>query len=106
MAGARAVSRSAPCLRCGEFPLQEFALFEQRGAIDWASLPPGAEQTVHGVKTRSYNTPTGTVVVWAAHGVVLTCIGDAPPDQLMVAVHGVVDRPVAGGRAPGLCQGR
>jgi negative regulator of sigma E activity len=66
------------------------SLFEQRGAIDWGSLPAGSEQMVHGVPTRRYDTPTGTAVVWAAHGVVVTCVGDAPPDQLMLAVHDVV----------------
>ena len=66
------------------------SLFEQRGAIDWGSLPAGFEQTVHGVPTRRYSTPTGTTVVWAARGVVVTCVGDAPPDQLMLAVHDVV----------------
>jgi hypothetical protein len=66
------------------------SLFEQRGAIDWAALPAGSEQMVHGVRTRRYGTPTGTAVVWAARGVVVTCVGDAPSDQLMRAVHDVV----------------
>ncbi len=66
------------------------SLFEQRGTIDWASLPAGSERTVDGVQTRTYSTPTGTVVVWAQRGVVITCVGDAPTDQLMLAVHGVV----------------
>jgi hypothetical protein len=66
------------------------SLFEQRGTIDWGSLPAGSDQTVHGVRTRRYSTPTGTAVVWAARGVAVTCVGDAPGDQLTLAVRDVV----------------
>ncbi len=66
------------------------SLFEQRGAIDWASLPSGAQEQLHGVSTRRYDAPTGTAFVWAARGVVVTGVGDAPADQLTLAVSDVI----------------
>ena len=66
------------------------SLFEQRGAVDWGSLPAGTTQEIHGVETRAYATPTTSAVVWGVHGVVVTCVSDAPPDQVMLAVRDVV----------------
>jgi negative regulator of sigma E activity len=66
------------------------SLFEQRGTVDWASVPAGTRHDVHGVQTRAVATPTTSAVVWGAHGVVVTCVSDAPPDQAMLAVRDVV----------------
>jgi sigma-E factor negative regulatory protein RseB len=66
------------------------SLFEQRGTVDWESLPAGTTQHVHRVETRAYATPTTSAVVWGVHGVVITCISDGPPDEVMQAVRDVV----------------
>ncbi len=66
------------------------SLFEQPGTVDWDALPAGDEQRVHGVETRAYPTPTTSAVVWGLHGVVITCVSDAPPDQAQLAVQDVV----------------
>ncbi len=62
------------------------SLFEQRGSLDWDSIPPGETSRIEGVRTRTYVAPTAHVVVWAADGLVITCVSDAPPDE----VHRVV----------------
>jgi hypothetical protein len=66
------------------------SLFEQRGTVDWDAMPAGDDAAVRGVDTRAYATPTTTAVVWGAHGVVITCVSDAPPDQVQRAVRDVV----------------
>jgi len=71
------------------------SLFEQRGTIDWGALPPGRAGRLDDVDLRSYDAPTTSAVVWGAHGLVITCISDAPPDEAMLAVHDVV-----GGASP------
>jgi hypothetical protein len=66
------------------------SLFEQHGTLDWAALPDGSSPQVDGVPTRLVATPTTSAVVWDARGIVTTCISDAPPDQLMLAVRNLV----------------
>ena len=66
------------------------SLFEQPGSVDWDALPSGADRSAHGVATRAYATPTTTAVVWGVHGVAITCVSDAPPDQVQLAVRDVV----------------
>ena len=66
------------------------SLFEQRGTIDWSALPPGTAGTWQGVDLRSYAASTTGAVVWGAHGLVITCVSDAPPDQATLAVHDVI----------------
>ncbi len=66
------------------------SLFEQHGTLDWASVPSGTTEHVDGVTTRLVATPTTSAAVWDAHGIATTCVSDAPPDQLLLAVHGLV----------------
>lgn len=66
------------------------SLFEQRGTVDWPSLAAGSDRQVEGFRTRRYDAPTTTAVVWSAHGVTVTCISDAPPDQVDIAVRGLL----------------
>jgi negative regulator of sigma E activity len=66
------------------------SLFEQPGSVDWDAMPAGDDARLHGVQTRTYTTPTTTAVVWGVHGVVITCVSDAPPDQVQLAVKDVV----------------
>jgi hypothetical protein len=66
------------------------SLFEERGTVDWGSLPAGTSSEVGGVAARAYETPTTSVVVWGAKGLVVTCVSDAPADQLALAARDVV----------------
>jgi len=66
------------------------SLFEQPGTVDWDAMPAGDDSRVHGVETRAYATPTTSAVVWGLHGVVITGVSDAPPDQVQRAVRDVV----------------
>jgi sigma-E factor negative regulatory protein RseB len=66
------------------------SLFEQRGAIDWSALPPGTAGKWQGIDLRSYAASTTGAVVWGSHGLVITCVSDAPPDQATLAVHDVI----------------
>ena len=67
------------------------SLFEQRGTLDWGSVTRGATRRVDGVAARLVATPTTSAVVWDARGGVITCVADAPPDQVMLAVQSLVD---------------
>ena len=64
------------------------SLFEQRGRVDWVSLPSGRDAIVAGVRTRAYGTATGDVVVWAdaADHLVVTAVGDGPSGTLSAVV--------------------
>lgn len=62
------------------------SVFQRSGRLDWDALPPGTSAEIDGVRARSYATPTGTLVVWGDRDVVLTAVGDGPPD----AVIGIV----------------
>ncbi len=59
------------------------SLFEQSGDVDWDALPHGVERDVEGTRTRSFSTATATVVVWGQGGLTITCVGDAPHDELV-----------------------
>jgi MucB/RseB family protein len=57
------------------------SVFEQQGELDWSSLPPGGSDTsLADTRTRLYHEPSGDVAVWARHGLVYTCVTDAPSD--------------------------
>jgi sigma-E factor negative regulatory protein RseB len=63
------------------------SVFEQRGELDWGSLPSGGtDTTVSDQRTLAYETAAGTVMFWNVSGSVYTCISDAPAD----AVTGIV----------------
>jgi sigma-E factor negative regulatory protein RseB len=61
------------------------SIFEQRGRVDWGALPPGHGGSIGTVRARTYSTAVGTVVVWAHHDLVLTAVGDGPPDAVVAA---------------------
>lgn len=64
------------------------SVFEQQGALDWSSLPPGGEaRTVSGRDAREYRTAGGVVTVWQAGDVVYTTVSDAPADQVDGVLH-------------------
>jgi negative regulator of sigma E activity len=73
------------------------SLFEQRGTLDWGSLPAGTSQDVNGIQTRDYDTPTSSVAVWNDHGLIVTCVSDAAPDQVLGVVRDVTHRGPGGG---------
>ncbi len=57
------------------------SVFEQRGDLDWGSLPSGGtDSRLAGSRARTYHEPSGDVVVWARNGLVYTCVSDAPSD--------------------------
>ena len=59
-------------------------------------MPAGPSEQLRGVEVRSYAAPTTNAVVFGAHGLAITCISDAPPDQAMLAVRDVI----GGGSSP------
>jgi len=65
------------------------SLFEQKGTIDWGSLPAGTSVDLNGNRTRVYETPTSSVAVWSDHGLIVTAISDAAPDQELRAVRSI-----------------
>lgn len=67
--------------------LFNLSVFEQTGEVDWNALPEGTDRDLDGTKTRSYATPTSTVVVWGDAGFAITCVGDAPPDEIDAIVR-------------------
>jgi hypothetical protein len=73
------------------------SLFEQKGTIDWGSLPPGTSLEVNGNRTRIYETPTSSVALWSDHGLIVTCVSDASPDQVLSAVRGITSGGAGGG---------
>jgi hypothetical protein len=57
------------------------SVFEQRGDLDWDSLPGGGDDTrLADTRTRTYREASGDVAVWQRGGVVYTCVTDAPSD--------------------------
>jgi hypothetical protein len=65
------------------------SIHEQRGALDWDSLPAGGTDfTFGGHQARRYTEPGDDVIVWERDGVVYTCVTDAPT--------AVVDSMIAG----------
>ncbi len=73
------------------------SLFEQRGTIDWGSLPAGVSHDVNGIQTRGYSTPTSSVAVWSDDGLIVTCVSDAAPDQVFSVVRGLTGGADGGG---------
>ncbi|MET0420605.1 MAG: hypothetical protein ABW073_02780, partial [Acidimicrobiia bacterium] len=66
------------------------SITEQRGELDWDSMPSGAAATdVDGVHARRYSEASGDVLVWERDGVVYTCASDAPTDVLAAMVAGL-----------------
>lgn len=65
------------------------SLFEQKGAIDWGSLPAGTPVDVNGNAGRAYETPTSSVAVWNDHGLIVTAVSDGAPDQVLAAVRSI-----------------
>jgi sigma-E factor negative regulatory protein RseB len=62
------------------------SVFESEGRVDWDALPAGSATNVEGLRARSYSTAAGTIVVWAQRGLVLTAVGDGPPDAVIAVV--------------------
>jgi MucB/RseB N-terminal domain len=63
------------------------SVFEQDGDIDWGSLPAGGrDASMGGLRTHSYATASGDVVVWSDGGLVLTCVADGPPGAAATVV--------------------
>jgi hypothetical protein len=59
------------------------SVFEQPGSLDWNTLPAGGvATTVHGRPAVSYALPIGDAIVWQRGGIVYTCVGDAPREEL------------------------
>jgi len=63
---------------------------EQRGELDWDSMPSGGASTdIDGVHARRYVEAAGDVLVWERDGVVYTCVSDAPTDVLASMAAGL-----------------
>jgi hypothetical protein len=72
------------------------SVFEQPGEVDWDALAPGSSDAgIEDVRARSY--AEGTVVVWGADGVVLTCVSDGPPEEAAGVVADVTAATSDGG---------
>ena len=94
-------SQSQPLQTVYSDGLYTVSLFEQRGSLDPAALPEGAEVTdVYGFPAYTWPGAVPARVVWEANGTTWSLVGDAPPDQMraMVAAlpqpkpDGVADR--------------
>ena len=63
---------------------------EQKGALDWGSLPAGGTSfEIAGHQARSYTEPGDDVIVWERDGVVYTCVTDAPTPVIESMVAGL-----------------
>jgi sigma-E factor negative regulatory protein RseB len=63
--------------------LLSVSVFEQKGRLDGAELPAGGTTIdFDGRDGHLYETPVGEVLVFERNGVVYTCIGDAPIDEI------------------------
>lgn len=67
------------------------SVFEQEGAIEWDALPDGREGEVAGHRMRSYTTVAGEAVLWQRDDVAVTCIGDAPLDEMLRFTRALVE---------------
>lgn len=75
------------------------SLLEQRGELDWGSLPDrGTAARVADARARRYTEPVGDVLVWERDGVVFTCVSDAPRDVLDAMLAGLSPDPGAAER--------
>lgn len=73
--------------------LYTMSLFEQRGSVDPAALPEGAERTTaFGFEAFTWPGAVPQRVVWEADGATWSLVGDAPPDELQAMV-GVLPHP-------------
>jgi sigma-E factor negative regulatory protein RseB len=69
------------------------SVFEQPGRLAWQELPEGdAEGTIAGHRARRYELPVGETWVFERDGMVYTCVGSTPTDEL-VAVAADVSAP-------------
>jgi hypothetical protein len=63
---------------------------EQRGSLDWDSLPAGGTNLeIAGHQARRYTEPGDDVIVWERDGVVYTCVTDAPAAVIDAMVAGL-----------------
>lgn len=78
--------------------LYSVSLFQQRGRLDPAALPPGA-QPARGLSWQAWEWPEAVParLVWEASGTTYALVGDAPPDDLQ-AIAEALPQP----QAPGL----
>ena len=59
------------------------SVFEQPGRLDWSVLPPDGDTVeIGGRPARRYALPVGEAWVFERGGVVYTCVGDAPADEV------------------------
>jgi negative regulator of sigma E activity len=65
------------------------SLFEQQGTIDWGSLPAGTSLDVNGDQTRVFETAASSVAVWSDHGLIVTAVSDAAPDEVLRAARSI-----------------
>jgi hypothetical protein len=73
------------------------SVFEQPGRLNWDRLPAGGRAgDVDGHPAVLYSLPVGDTIVWEHGGVVYTCVGDAPSDELL-AIAVDVSRGAGGG---------
>jgi hypothetical protein len=73
------------------------SVFEQPGQVDWAAMPAGQRGKVETLRSLTYTTAVGTVIVFGKDGVVFTAIGDGPADHVIAAVAGVAGLSDEGG---------
>jgi hypothetical protein len=67
--------------------LRDLSVFQQRGDLDWGSLPAeGRTEVVGGVKTRQYLAASGWTWIWERNGVVVTVVTDTTADELPAVV--------------------
>jgi sigma-E factor negative regulatory protein RseB len=85
--------------------LYAVSLFEQRGALDPESLPPGARRVAE-LGERTYEWPRATPgrIVWEAQGATFSLVGDAPRDELLEIAR-ALPRPAAPGVSERLRRG-
>jgi sigma-E factor negative regulatory protein RseB len=58
--------------------LEDVSVFEERGPLDWSSLPGGGRRTqLDGHEAMVWSTPSGSVAVWERDGIVYTCVAGA-----------------------------
>jgi hypothetical protein len=69
------------------------SVFEQPGDLQWSALPAGGlDAQVSGHRARRYALPVGEAWVFQRGGIVYTCVGDAPPNEIS-AIAADVSRP-------------
>jgi hypothetical protein len=70
--------------------LMSASVFEQAGRLNWNQLPAGGvAKDVDGHPAFAYSLPVGDVIVWERAGVVYTCVGDVPAQELLGLAAGV-----------------